>query len=49
MKEEVKKKRILQEIRHSCAHVLAAALLRLYPEAKLDIGPWTEEGFFSGR
>jgi len=36
----------LEELRHSCAHVLATALLRLYPEAKLDIGPPTETGFY---
>ena len=36
----------LEELRHSCAHVLATALLRLYPEAKLDIGPPTENGFY---
>lgn len=36
----------LEEIRHSSAHVLAAAVLRLYPEAKLDIGPPTENGFY---
>ena len=36
----------LEEIRHSCSHVLAAALLRLFPEAKLDIGPPTDSGFY---
>ena len=36
----------LEEIRHSCAHVLATAVLRLFPEAKLDIGPPTETGFY---
>ena len=36
----------LEEIRHSAAHVLAAAVLRLYPEAQLDIGPPTENGFY---
>ena len=36
----------LSRIRHSCAHVLATAVLRLWPEAKLDIGPPTEEGFY---
>ena len=34
------------EIRHSCSHVLATAILRLFPEAKLDIGPATETGFY---
>lgn len=36
----------LEEIRHSCAHVLATAVLRLFPEARLDIGPPTDAGFY---
>ena len=36
----------LSRIRHSCAHVLATAVLRIWPDAKLDIGPPTEEGFY---
>ena len=36
----------LEEIRHSTAHVLAAAVLRLYPNTKLDIGPPTDAGFY---
>src|SRR5208282_3254729 len=36
----------LQELRHSSSHVLATALLRLHPEAKLDIGPPTDTGFY---
>lgn len=36
----------LQELRHSTAHVLATAVLRLFPEAKLDIGPPTDSGFY---
>jgi threonyl-tRNA synthetase len=36
----------LQRLRHSCAHILATAVLRLWPEARLDIGPPTEEGFY---
>jgi threonyl-tRNA synthetase len=33
-------------LRHSAAHVFAQALQRLYPDAKLTIGPWTDEGFY---
>lgn len=33
-------------VRHSAAHVMAAAVVRLWPEARLDIGPPTEEGFY---
>jgi len=36
----------LEEIRHSCSHVLAAAVLRLFPDTKLDIGPPTDSGFY---
>src|SRR5512140_2077382 len=36
----------LERIRHSAAHVMAAAVLRLWPDAKLDIGPATEEGYY---
>src|ERR1700712_1918157 len=36
----------LEELRHSSSHVLATALLRLFPEAKLDIGPPTDTGFY---
>ena len=32
--------------RHSSAHLLAAAVLELFPETKLGHGPATEEGFF---
>ena len=33
-------------LRHSAAHILAAAIKRLFPEAKFDDGPATETGFF---
>jgi len=33
-------------MRHSAAHVLAAAVLELYPEAKLGVGPAIENGFY---
>lgn len=36
----------LEELRHSASHVLATAVLRLFPDAKLDIGPPTETGFY---
>ncbi|MCX6937529.1 MAG: threonine--tRNA ligase [Verrucomicrobia bacterium] len=36
----------LQEIRHSASHILATAILRVYPDAKLDIGPPTDTGFY---
>ncbi len=36
----------LEELRHSCSHVLATALLRIFPDVKLDIGPPTDTGFY---
>ncbi|MCC6232349.1 MAG: threonine--tRNA ligase [Verrucomicrobiales bacterium] len=36
----------LMRLRHSAAHMMAAAVCRLWPEARLDIGPPTEEGFY---
>lgn len=36
----------LEQLRHSCSHVLATAVLRLYPKTQLDIGPPTENGFY---
>lgn len=32
--------------RHTCSHVLAEAVLKLYPEAKLAIGPSIDTGFY---
>ncbi len=36
----------LEVYRHSTAHLLAAAVLELFPETQLGIGPPTETGFF---
>lgn len=36
----------LERVRHSCAHVMAAAVMRIWPNAQLDIGPSTNEGFY---
>ena len=36
----------LQRLRHSCAHILATSVLRLWPDTLLDIGPPTDEGFY---
>lgn len=36
----------LEEIRHSCAHLLAAAVIKLWPDTKRTIGPPTEDGFY---
>ncbi|MBW0001342.1 MAG: threonine--tRNA ligase [Verrucomicrobia bacterium] len=36
----------LYRTRHSCAHVLATAILRLWPEAQFAAGPPVENGFY---
>ncbi len=36
----------LYRLRHSCAHVMAQAVLGMYPEAKLAIGPPIQDGFY---
>ncbi len=36
----------LEIIRHSCAHLLAQAVKRLFPEAQVTIGPVIEDGFY---
>jgi threonyl-tRNA synthetase len=36
----------LKVVRHSAAHVMATAILELFPETKLGHGPATEHGFF---
>ncbi|CAL1356276.1 unnamed protein product [Linum trigynum] len=36
----------LLRIRHTCAHVMAMAVQKLYPEAKVTIGPWIDNGFY---
>src|SRR5438093_10407200 len=36
----------LEIYRHSSAHLLAAAVTELFPEAQCGIGPPTEDGFF---
>ena len=36
----------LERIRHSCAHVLATAILKLWPDAQFAAGPPVENGFY---
>lgn len=40
------KNREIENIRHSLAHLLAAAVLELYPNTKRAIGPAIEDGFY---
>lgn len=43
---EEKLKDPLYAMRHSAAHVLAQAVLEMFPEAKLGVGPVIEHGFY---
>jgi len=36
----------LEHLRHSCAHLLAAAVMELWPKTKRTIGPAIENGFY---
>src|SRR5512137_2728958 len=36
----------LERLRHSCAHVMATAILRLWPDAQFAAGPPVENGFY---
>ena len=36
----------LEKVRHSCAHVLATAILRIWPDAQFAAGPPVENGFY---
>lgn len=41
-----KEKNSIEIIRHSLSHVMAAAVLKLFPDTKLGIGPAIENGFY---
>ena len=41
-----KSKNEIEKIRHSLSHLMAAAVLQLYPSVKLGIGPTIENGFY---
>ncbi|MCM8787235.1 MAG: threonine--tRNA ligase [Candidatus Omnitrophica bacterium] len=36
----------LETLRHSCSHIMASCVKKLYPDAKLGIGPAIEDGFY---
>ena len=36
----------LDTLRHSCSHIMASAVKKLYPDARLGIGPAIENGFY---
>lgn len=41
-----KQKVDIDSMRHSCSHVMAQAVMEMFPEAKLGIGPTIEDGFY---
>jgi len=36
----------LQTLRHSASHIMASAVVELFPGTKLGIGPAIEDGFY---
>ena len=36
----------IERLRHSCAHIMATAILRLWPDAQFAYGPPIENGFY---
>ncbi|XP_020579315.1 threonine--tRNA ligase, chloroplastic/mitochondrial 2-like [Phalaenopsis equestris] len=36
----------LLRIRHTCAHVMAMAVQKIFPNSKVTIGPWIDNGFY---
>lgn len=40
------KKNKLETMRHSCSHLMAMAVMQIFPKAKLAIGPAIENGFY---
>lgn len=46
MAEEIEKNEKLDMMRHSAAHVMAEAVLSMFPDAKFGIGPTIEDGFY---
>ncbi|RKX76970.1 MAG: threonine--tRNA ligase [Spirochaetes bacterium] len=46
MAEHNRQEEKLLKLRHSTAHVMAEAVLQLFPDAKLGIGPPIENGFY---
>jgi len=43
---KIKIEKTVSILNHSCSHVMAAAIKRIYPEAKFAIGPSIKDGFY---
>jgi len=37
---------LVEKMRHSCSHILAQAVMEMFPDAKLGIGPTIDNGFY---
>lgn len=46
MKKSPKDRKYLDNLRHSCAHLLAGSVMELWPKAKRTIGPAITDGFY---
>ena len=44
--KNIKEDKILMPLNHSCAHLLAEAVKKLYPDAKFWVGPVISDGFY---
>ncbi len=44
--DKIKIEKAVSILNHSCSHVMAAAIKRIYPEAKFAIGPSIKDGFY---
>ena len=44
--KQAKQKKLIEIRKHSMAHILATAVLEMFPEAKFGIGPAVEDGFY---
>ena len=43
---DIKENEQLSTLNHSCAHMMAQAVKRLYPQAKFWVGPVVSDGFY---
>ena len=43
---DIRENEALSVLNHSCAHMMAQAVKRLYPQAKFWVGPVVSEGFY---
>ena len=44
--DKMSKKERLERMRHSAAHIMAEAVMKMFPDAKIGIGPPIDTGFY---